>query len=239
MNNDIQPGFYHPKIAAAEKVTSFLNWSSFIVGVWTLTFPKPYLLAMSLILILPITGFIVFFYYKGVVTIDDSRDSPYPGLLFCFFLPSFCLMIRGYQDHELLNIQPIVYYSSIAAVIVFIVMNWINPKRQRTTFQKISYWIGGILVTFAFCFGSYTTINCTYDFSEAVVYETKLIAKEKSGTGRSTNYYLTLEPWGKFANTNEINVEREMFEQLTAGDKVKIALKPGRLKSEWYYILNK
>jgi hypothetical protein len=63
------------------------------------------------------------------------------------------------------------------------------------------------------------------------------VIDKRISSGKTTSYYLELEPWGPFAEPEEAKISRDEYESVAVGDSVRTALKPGLLNTKWYYVI--
>jgi len=54
--------------------------------------------------------------------------------------------------------------------------------------------------------------------------------------GKSTSYYITTTPWGRYTQPEEVRVSRSLYQGLQLGDSVNIYLQPGKLGIPWYFL---
>jgi hypothetical protein len=52
--------------------------------------------------------------------------------------------------------------------------------------------------------------------------------------GRSTSYYLELEPWGPIDKPNRLSVSALAYTTTAIGDAVCVSLRDGALNAAWY-----
>lgn len=77
--------------------------------------------------------------------------------------------------------------------------------------------------------------NCFYDSSIPDRYETRLEGKHYT-SGKTTTYYLDLEPWGRFEKVTNETVPKDFYNMMEAGDTVYVYLRKGKWNIPWYWI---
>jgi hypothetical protein len=78
-------------------------------------------------------------------------------------------------------------------------------------------------------------LNCVFDQSVPKVYQTTVYNK-RVNHGKSTTYYLTLNPWGNGTMPEDISVGRRQYNSNQIGDTISVATKPGLLHIPWFYL---
>jgi hypothetical protein len=78
--------------------------------------------------------------------------------------------------------------------------------------------------------------NVFFDPSEPQIFETVVESKHISG-GKTTTYYLKLEPWGPRAERADTSVEPEVYNVVQPGGKVCVVLFSGAFKIRWFAVI--
>ncbi len=160
-----------------------------------------------------------------------SSNEVYP-LLVGMFAPPFVLLLRARMSfHWVLSakfwIILIVTFVILFAVLLMVLKDTIFISRKMV-----------LLITAALlAFGSIIHINCLFDSSQGVVYQTQVSDKHKSrGRKRITYYELEVLPWGPYDTETKILVSKSAYENYSEGDSISIVLKEGLLGIQHYNI---
>ena len=75
--------------------------------------------------------------------------------------------------------------------------------------------------------------NCYYDKSAAEEWPVKVVNR-RIFDSRTKSYHLTLSPWGRFKNDNEIEVSGRYFDKVQDADGITVYLEKGIWGVPWY-----
>lgn len=78
--------------------------------------------------------------------------------------------------------------------------------------------------------------NALFDGSAGNVYSTQVVGQHKN-SGRSTTYYLRLEPWGPVETSEDVSVSSHLYYGTSIGDTVCPELHAGSLHIPWFQII--
>jgi uncharacterized membrane protein len=224
------------KLNEARKFAKYINIIGGLTCVWLWFYPRPYLLSISVGMVVPALAFISLYVYRGLIRFDERKNSAHPSIIYGFLLPSVGLLIRAIMDYEILEYKSIwiaVSISTIALTFLFI----LGTKEIKFT-KFIDYFTTLSLTGMILCysFGTYAISNCLFDKSEPEIFKSEVIDKEIS-SGKSTTYYLTLKPWGPRTETERVSVTKNEYAVTDKGDTVDIYLRQGLLKTSWFYVV--
>jgi hypothetical protein len=224
------------KLNEARKIAKYINYTGGLTCVWLWFYPRPYLLSLSVGMIIPALAFISLYAYRGLIRFDEKKNSAHPSIIYGFVLPSAGLLIRAVMDYEILEFKSLwiaVSISTITLTLLFII-----GTREIKFKTFIDYFTTFSLAAIILCysFGAYVISNCLLDKSEAEIFKSEVTDKEIS-SGKSTSYYLTLKPWGPRTETERVSVTKDEYEATVKGDTVDIYLRRGLLKTPWFYVV--
>lgn len=220
----------------------WLEWISIGFGLWFLFIPDPYEILFTILLIIPIVGLIL----NGIngrpsiaslveITKDKDGSNDYDVADFIDF-PAIIIMIRVLKDFEFESLYSLLIPGTITFVSVLIIVfttHKIIAESNKSKTYIYTYLIFNIsLYSYAGTYG----LNCVYDNSEPVVYETKVLDKTISRGKRNTTYYIKVAPWGHHYDSEKISVPFEQYQSLTIGEMIDIDLKKGLFDIPWYYV---
>ena len=224
------------RLSEARRVATYINFIGGCVGVWMWFYPRPYLVSVSIGMTLPLIALGSLFVYRGLIRFDERKNSAYPSIIYGFIAPSGALAIRAIMDYEILSYKDLwitVGVSSILLTVLFLVIT------KEVKFSKILDYITAFSLAgmiFAYSFGTYVILNCLFDKSTPEVFRTEVIDKEID-SGRSTTYYLKLDPWAPGMQQEKVSVTKDEYVVTDKGDSVDIYLKRGLLKTPWFYVV--
>ncbi len=95
---------------------------------------------------------------------------------------------------------------------------------------------GMLFVAGAYGFGLAGAADTIPDHAKPANYSVTIENKHETH-GRSTSYYLDLEPWGPIQKANSLSVSYSTYEGASIGDQVCLDLRPGVLRVQWYQVV--
>jgi len=218
------------RLAFAKKCMLPLNIVAGGAVAWALFFPRPYDLAIGSLIALPVIGLAMVVYFRGLVRLDGNPKSAYPNAGTVVVLPPIILMLRAFLDWHLLSWSDT--WPTIAGLTIVttgVVVACARDARRKWTL------VGTILFSALYVYGAATHINCQYDHSEPLVYESQVSARHVS-RGKHTSYHITLTPFVDDETSREIDVPRETYERLHEGARVQIGVFEGALGIPWFLV---
>jgi hypothetical protein len=232
----INPQTREYRLNEARRITKHINIIGMGVCVWLWFYPRPYLISVLVAMTIPIIAFGLVFIYRGLIRIDEKKNSAYPSIIYGLGATSAALLIRALLDYEIVEYKNLWTIVSITTVIlVFLLL--ISTKELK--FSKLVDYVTTLTLTvivFCYTFGTYVVSNCLFDKSKPVIFNSEVTDKEIS-SGKSTTYYLILKPWGPRTETEKVSVTKDQYEAADNGDTVDIYLRQGLLKTPWFYVV--
>lgn len=223
------------KLIKAHKTAKILNWTGGLIGAWTLFLANPYEYAIIASIVFPIICVIVLKYFKGLIRIDERKDTAYPTIFWAIFAASMGLCLRGLLDYNIFDYSKI-WTPSILIALTFIAVLTIGNKEFKFNKAKDYLTILGFLIfMLGYGYGTVVTLNCMYDKSEPEIFNATILDKRIS-SGKSTTYYLELTPWGQQKEIDEVSVSKNLYNKLGKNDKVNIYFMKGQFDIPWFEI---
>lgn len=224
------------KLEQAHKVTTILNTLAGVLVCWAFIYPKPYQWASFGCLLLPILALIPYYYYHGIIKLDDTQSNTYPVLLGALLVTPLGLMIRVLKDFNLLAHThiwtPTCVFAALFMAALYLNRRAINTKNKQGlitgTFTTV--------VVMAYGYGACVLYNCYFDESVPGQYRVVVLEKIHSSSIANNSYNLNMAPWGPVKRSEEYQVEAELYDDITVGDTVNLYLKEGRLHAPWVEI---
>lgn len=96
------------------------------------------------------------------------------------------------------------------------------------------------LLIIAYSFAGVRLINCAFDRSAGQVYKPRITDKKTSERWEEYSnkkvYYLLLTEWGPRKETEKIEVNSDLYNEVRIGDSIHITINPGLLNIPWFVI---
>ena len=223
------------KLIRARNIARIMNWAGGLAAAWLYFYPKPYSLALVITLFIPLVCIAVIKLSKGLIRFDERKSSPHPSVIAALFLPAAALMLRSIFDYQVDDYSRLLFVLPVTSCALVAVLFIGSQEFDLRSKQGIAMFIGiGMLMT-AYSFGAIITVNCTFDHSGPRIYHARILEKHIM-RGKVTTYNLNVKPWGIHTEPGEVEVDKQLYGQLTEGDEVTIYLMKGRLDIPWYLV---
>jgi hypothetical protein len=216
------------KIAKAVKIISLLAYA---FALWLVFYPRPYEVAVVINVLLPLAGLFFYLKYGEVVKLAARNKKDLSNLTSILLFPSIALMLRSLLDFNILyNTNYWIIIFLLAAVIsaaVFLMTDEYKTRKSLAVLMPLLFLL--------YSFGSVTTTNCVYDYSQPVGYRAMVVDKHVD-SGKTTTYHLTLEPWGDMIEQTDASVTKKQYDKTAAGDRVDVYEFSGLWVIHWYEV---
>jgi len=223
------------RLNRARKVTRILTASAFVVSGWAFIWPQPYGIVVPALLLFPVLALLLVKISGGIIHLNDNKDSAYPTVMYCIFIPGFMLLMRALLDYNVLDYSN-TWAPSILVTVFAMVVALIGNK--EFAFKKAKdYLSAALIIPFFFCasYGGLILLNCYYDQSEEQAFQSVVLSKRTS-SGKHTSYYVELTPWGKQTEAEEVSIDSDLYDQFEAGDTAYVYLKKGQFDVPWFWV---
>ncbi|GAA4348183.1 hypothetical protein GCM10023185_03850 [Hymenobacter saemangeumensis] len=223
------------QLARAAGTAKLLNIAGGLSAAWLIFFPRPYEWAVICALAVPLLAAAALWRHQGALRLNETTNSPYPSVLLAVLLPSLALSIRGLFDFEIVAYQQLWPVVGRAAVSMALLL---GLGTREWLFRRQTAFAASLTLVFMaalYGYGASTCINAAFDGQRGRVFHTQVLAKHSS-SGKTTTYYLTVQPWGPFPEVADIQVAQEQYQLMRPGSVVDIRLRPGRLGVPWYAV---
>lgn len=221
------------KLIKAQKTAKTLNWIGGLICAWTLFLANEYAIIASISF--PIICVIIYKYFKGLIRINERKDTAYPTIFWAIFVTSFGLCLRGLLDYNIFEYSKIWTPCSLIAL-TFIAVLIVGNKEFKFNQAKDYLTILGLsLFTFGYGYGTVVNLNCMYDKSEPESFSATILSKRIS-SGKSTTYYFELTPWGQKKKADEVSVSKVLYNKLETNNKVSIYFMKGKFDIPWFEV---
>lgn len=223
----------------------WLEWITIGLAIWFVFYPKPYEILLGLLLIIPLIGLFLNGLHKPSmatlveISVDKNGEDKYDVADF-IDIAAYAILIRAFLDYEFESFYSLIVPGTIAFTIILIILFVTHELIANTTRNK--WWIYSSLIfnVSLYSYAGTYAANCTYDYSEPTVFETKILDKRihKGSKGRKT-YYIKVAPWGHHYDKEEISVGSTLYEEMYIGENIKIDSKKGLFNIPWFFIERK
>ena len=213
------------------KVAKICNTMAWVTSLWLLWFPRPYLFILMVNMLLPLVGFFIYMKYNNFVELDEYNHRKGINVGHCILLPSIGVALRALSDFN------IVYSFKLWMIISLISLVLIAIVLLRTKEYKVKKLIILELAVFIFIYtyGAFIHGNCFLDKSSFFRYSVQVLDSSKTKESEPS-YYLTIEPWGPYKESKELEVTEEIYKRRKVGSDIPIYLMDGYFGIPWYII---
>lgn len=219
------------RVQRARQIAKPLNIVGFGSLVWAFFYPQPYIPLMFFLAVLPLVALALLLRSNGIYQIDQNRNDTRPTLGGLFIAPGLGLALRAMLDLNLLGWKtPLALSLFLATVMVIAIVRGDPGTRKR----PVSIAIISVLCL-AYGFGLTAQGNALLDRSAAQVFQAVVVDKHVS-EGKSTTYYLHLNPWGPQTGVTEVSVDESFYNATPSGAMVCVYLHAGALRIPWYQV---
>jgi hypothetical protein len=155
---------------------------------------------------------------------DPRAEASYPLLV------SSLGMLYSMREPHFLSFEPLMAAMALSTLALFIVL--FDPARKSGNRGAPM-----ALIAFAVLYGlgAAADYDVFFDHSQGAFY-TAAVTGRRVAYGRSTQYYLRLQPWGPMQRVAEVSVPSSVYRATSVGDAVCPELHPGRLHAAWFRV---
>jgi hypothetical protein len=235
LNNDDLGLFHETRIRKWTESRQVARWTNRVawgVSLWLIFYPKPYPVVVVTGILIPLVAVGLAYFYRGLMKGGDRESSAYPSVAEAFVVPGMAILLRALFDFEILFYENA--WAPVATLTVTLFFVYHFPTGGFSPKKWADYLFLAVfpIFTFAYSLGTIMIMNCAFDHSKPATYETRVISKHFT-KGKTTTYYLTVEPWKGLENPEDIEVERNDYERAGISDTVKIFQYAGLLNIPW------
>ena len=225
------------RFALAKRTTSWLNGVSIVVAGLALFYPHPYDLVMLLNMLLPFIGVAVVIHFKGLIKIDQKKNSIYPSLYGLFLIPGCVIGLRASLDLGFIDSTLIWIYSFPLTILI---VTLLIVKTTELGFDNKAQIISTILFSLFIYVYSASTIsmaNTIFDQSERTTFNAEIAGKNLSGKYKNRRN-LKLTPGWHPSVEREINslISSNLYNRVQVTDSVSVDVYVGAFGIEWFEI---
>jgi uncharacterized membrane protein len=224
------------RLNESRSVAKYINIVGGVTGIWLWFYPQPYLICVSVGMIVPGIALASLYFYRGLIRFDERTNSAYPSIIYGFIAPSAGLLLRAIMDYEILEYKNLwINVCIISLTLTGLLVLWTKEIKFKKVIDYITILsLAGMILCYSF--GTFVLSNCLFDKSKPEIFKSEVTDKEIS-SGKSTTYYLTLKPWGPRTETEKVSVTKDEYEATAKGAIVSIYLRHGLFNTPWFYIV--
>lgn len=217
-------------VARTRRLFSKLEWGIAALLLWGLLYPKPYLLVITISIILPIVGLALFALSRGCLSLNALKNDPRPALDRLVLMPPLLLAMRALMDFEFLDLQVLAGMTAGIALAATVFLCRKYPVLKRGLLSLM----GVFLFTWAWLYGAVAQADVQFDGAKPALFRTTVIAMHVSRGSKSTSYNVTVAPWGPIRTDETISVAPRTYNRLKIGREACVWLGGGALGMRWY-----
>jgi hypothetical protein len=223
------------RLARAGRIAQYLNVAGAILGIGAITILLDFISGyywwlIATLAALPVLAVTIVIASRGLFSIDgeDVRNSARPNLAGLFIVSTIALALRAWIDFNVLDWQRALEIAAIAGLAAGLLS---LAARSKAKYSAV------FLLVFSLVWASGVTVfyNSYFDKSVPSLFRTRITGMHKT-SGKSESYYLKLEPWGPRTAAEDVDVDRDFYGTVSAGDTVCVLLFSGALDVRWYVV---
>lgn len=218
-------------VAAAKQLSTNLNVVTFVAFFWAVLFPRPYWLVITILAALPLIALVLLVRSRGTYQVEGRRTDARPSLAVALIFPGIGLALRAALDSDLLQWTPILSISALLAIALTVTI----AKADSGTRKRPAALLAFLMFGASYALGLIGESNRLLDNSSPQTFHVVVVDKHIS-QGKSTFYYLHLDPWGPQTAATEVSVPRSLYNSTSTGESVCVHLRPGALRIPWYVV---
>jgi hypothetical protein len=225
-------------LAKARQLARITTIAGYALLLWEIFYPKPYELVMFLSFLAPWVALFLVWRYKGLIRLYSTKSSAHPAVGNLLALPVFGAGLRTLINYDLYGFPQSAWLGLLAGTVLLALVA-LRATREAMAAEKNKAFvtIGIILLAGAYSYGGMVYANCHYDKSAAQVWPVSVTDKRISH-GKSTSYYVTVSPWGKYTDGKEVSVGKSFYTSVSRQDTLSVVLRQGKLGIPWYYLVS-
>ena len=186
--------------------------------------------SLLLLLLYPFFAILIIKSSNKLIRFVPNTKSPYYTVLLGVMIPSIVSLIlatKKYDIYQFSNLWiPVVIVIGVFGTLFYLIdkSNEIVPVKGRVFLT--------IMLAMVYGFGCVINTNCSFDNSSEQIYHANVL-EHRVSYGKSTDYFLTLGPWGPQATPQEVSVSAYMYDHTNIGTTVTVHFRNGLLNAPW------
>ena len=224
------------RLATAKKIDTAATVGGFGLFFWSLLYPRPYEIVMLVLFVVPWIGIYITWYYKGLMRLYKKKSSPYPSVVQLMGFVTLGAFISILRDYDLYGFEKNALSLSVGGMLLTTVICSIACRQTIVlSARKGLTYVCIVVMAGLYSYSLLIFSNCYFDRSEPKVWEVQVTGK-RIHRGKSTSYYVSLSPWGKYVAGKEVTVSKGFYSEVNGGDSLAVYLKSGKWGVPWYFL---
>jgi hypothetical protein len=219
-------------LGRARITARIVNGVAIAATLWGWIAPRPYLVVVATLAVLPLVGLALLVAGKGRYAFDARPAEPRPSLAATVLGPGLILGLRAILDVHVLDVRPVLVGAAVGAVAVAAVL-----AATASDFRK--WWLIALMTPLLGFHpgGALSLGNAILDRGEPEVFRVAVRGKHISSGSKHTSHDLQLDPWGPVREPDTVDVGRRLYDAVAVGEEVCVLLRPGALGVRWYVVV--
>lgn len=225
------------RLRRARLVAKTLLGLSLVAGAWGLFDPRPYTAAIVTLVAIPPIALVLLALWPRYFLMPGRADNYRAGVMTIFAAPACAIALRMLFDIGLLHWMQgwgLAATAGLGLTMLYGTLCLRSPAPVGGGSQAFMTAMFLVVATF-YGYGAIVAGNALLDDLPAQIYERPVLSKRLS-TGKQTERYLTLGPWGPYREKREFSVAQDVFDRHGTGDVACVYLRAGRFGIPWYGI---
>jgi hypothetical protein len=218
-------------LGTARTTAKWLTRMAWAVSIWGWFYPRPYQLIMAILAVFPLIAVMLVVQSKGLYQVEGRRNDARPSLAIPFLFPGLILALRAITGIQFLRWMPFLSLCLTGGCVLTLLIASVDRQTRDRRWGMLTIF----LLAVAYTFGVSAQADELLDRSAPQVFRVAALSKRIAG-GRSTAYYLRVEPWGPQPDANDVSVSRSLYNSVAPEQTVCINFLPGALKIPWYFV---
>jgi hypothetical protein len=224
------------RLGIGKKIDVAASVGGFGLFAWSLFYPRPYELMMIILFIAPWIAIYVTWYFKGLLKLYKKKSSPYPSAVLMMCMPPVSTGVVIIRSYDLYDFGQHAWSMLIGGAILAAALCIIACRQAiALSGRKALTYICVIVMAGVYSISLLIFSNCYYDESASRVFRVEVSRKHKE-EGKRTTYYVSLSPWGRFEDGNEVSVSKSFYQSVSEGDSIRVLLNNGKWGVPWYWL---
>jgi hypothetical protein len=202
------------------------------LSAWGLIDPRPYALAMGLLIFLPWLALLILACWRRIAA-GAEDGAARPDLFVPLTLPGCILGLRAVIDVQMLAGWVPFLAAAVIAVLLALVIRRAQGERQIPLWLHLLLFIP--LMGF-YGYGSTVLANKLLDQAPPKTFLTFVYDRSVSKISRHIERDLRLGPWGPRKAPANVEVPRRVFDAVRVDDSVCVMLHPGAFGIAWFEV---
>ncbi|MBI3676453.1 MAG: hypothetical protein HY243_07515 [Proteobacteria bacterium] len=216
------------RILCLRRLSGPLYWSTFVVFMWALIWPRPFLWAWVALASLPVIAVVLDVLTRGGVRYDYrfGPNDARPTLVLQFFLPGLALPGMVFYRWNILDLQELLAYAGVLGSVAALALAVRSESLRRHLWPTVLC----AAMLFGYAAGLMSGIDVLFDRAAPARFPVHVL-----GVRQSDHFdYVRVGPWGPRSTPDEVRIPGHLIHPLRRGDRVCVYLSAGRLDFRWY-----